>query len=360
MKKVKRFFETPLKAVISILCILAVLALLGTVTVFAASAIAENGAIGVENARNFAFADAGIDPLSAQVVRTEFDFEQGQFVYEVEFTANGTEYEYWIKASDGSVVKKELEIVGVDGTVTSPSAEITADQAKEVALNDAGLAASDVTFTKAKLDREGRIYVYELSFYTADAKFEYEVNASTGDIYSKSRENLVPIEQKPAADSESGASGDEILPESAKSIALADAGVSASDATFTKAKRDYDDGVSVYEIEFYTATHRYDYEIRTDTGEIVGKEVKAFQTETGSGEGDPISDSKYIGVDSAKSVALAHAGLTASSVTFSKAKLDNEDGLVVYEVEFYYNGMEYEYAVDALSGSILEYDCERD
>lgn len=53
----------------------------------------------------------GVDPVSAQITKIEFDYEQGQFVYEIEFVAEGTEYEYWIKASDGSVVKKEIEIV---------------------------------------------------------------------------------------------------------------------------------------------------------------------------------------------------------------------------------------------------------
>jgi hypothetical protein len=39
-----------------------------------------------------AFADAGVDPVAAENVRTEF--EQGHFIYAVEFTANGTEYGY--------------------------------------------------------------------------------------------------------------------------------------------------------------------------------------------------------------------------------------------------------------------------
>ena len=44
--------------------------------------------------------------LPPQVFALNLILEQGQFIYEVEFLANGTEYEYWIKASDGSIVKK--------------------------------------------------------------------------------------------------------------------------------------------------------------------------------------------------------------------------------------------------------------
>ena len=65
-------------------CAAAALALLGTGTVFAAGSIAEKSSIGAGNAINFAFADAGIDPVSATDVEADFDYEQGQFIYDVE------------------------------------------------------------------------------------------------------------------------------------------------------------------------------------------------------------------------------------------------------------------------------------
>ena len=110
MMKIKEWFNTPKKAAVSCAVIAGCLLVLGTGTAFAASTVAENTSIGVAAAQNFAFADAGVDPAAAYVDRTEFDFERGQFVYEVEFIAEGTEYEYWIKANDGTVVKKEQEL----------------------------------------------------------------------------------------------------------------------------------------------------------------------------------------------------------------------------------------------------------
>ena len=44
----------------------------------------------------------------------------------------------------------------------------------------------------------------------------------------------------------------------------------------------------------------------------------------------------------------------------SKAKLENDDGYTVYEVEFYKDRMEYEYKIDAATGEIIEYDMDRD
>ena len=148
--------------------------------------------------------------------------------------------------------------------------------------------------------------------------------------------------------------------EAAKEIALADAGLTAADVTFTKERYEREDFVYVYEIDFYTSTQEYDYEINADTGEIYSRSVESFQTgaqvNTGSGTN---ANHSYIGVDAAKSAALSHAGVSAESATFSKAKLDNDDGRMEYEIEFYAGGMEYEYTIDAFNGTILEYDNER-
>ncbi|HIW81753.1 MAG TPA: PepSY domain-containing protein [Candidatus Acetatifactor stercoripullorum] len=113
-------------------------------------------------------------------------------------------------------------------------------------------------------------------------------------------------------------------------------------------------------MDFYTSTQEYDYEINADTGEIYSRSVESFQTgaqvNTGSGTN---ANHSYIGVDAAKSAALSHAGVSADSATFSKAKLDNDDGRMEYEIEFYAGGMEYDYTIDAFDGTILEYDSER-
>ena len=63
-------------------------------------------------------------------------------------------------------------------------------------------------------------------------------------------------------------------------------------------------------------------------------------------------------LEQAKTICLNHAGCTADQAAFSKAKLDYDDGLAVYEIEFYCSGSEHEYKVDCATGAILEYECE--
>ena len=56
--------------------------------------------------------------------------------------------------------------------------------------------------------------------------------------------------------------------EQAKQAALNFAGVTASEAAFTKAYKGYDDGREVYEIEFYANNTEYDMDVDVYTGRI--------------------------------------------------------------------------------------------
>ena len=118
-----------------------------------------------------------------------------------------------------------------------------------------------------------------------------------------------------------------------------------------------------------TATHEYDYEINAQTGAIMDKSVEvnehaARETKPAPTAAPTVAATEaargFIGVDRAKSIALGHAGVSASSVSFSKAKLDDDDGRGVYEIEFYVGNTEYDYEIDAHSGAILEASADND
>ena len=55
---------------------------------------------------------------------------------------------------------------------------------------------------------------------------------------------------------------------------------------------------------------------------------------------------------------MADAGLSLSDVTFSKAKLERDDGRTLYEIEFYQGSTQYEYSIDATTGAVLEYETD--
>lgn len=70
----------------------------------------------------------------------------------------------------------------------------------------------------------------------------------------------------------------------------------------------------------------------------------------------PAAGKDYITADRAKELALTHAGVKAADAVFLKAKLDWDDGRAEYDVEFYVGNTEYDYDIDAITGTVLSFD----
>ena len=154
------------------------------------------------------------------------------------------------------------------------------------------------------------------------------------------------------------ASGD-IGIEKANEIAISHAGLSSGSVSFVKAKLDTEDGVKVYDIEFYSGNVEYDYEINAATGAIVSFDQDIENYEIPTQPAAPTqAASSVISVDKAKQIALSHAGVSGAS--FKKVKLDKDDGVRVYEIEFKVGNVEYEYDIDASSGAIISSSSEID
>ena len=320
----KALFSTPKKTAAVIVCLLAVVAAvgIGLTCVIRANpeSLDEAAAIGSENAKNFAFADAGVDPASAQAVQVVYERFEGEFVYSVEFIAGGAEYTYKINAEDGSVVRKESRAAQPDSTAPL-SAAITLEEAQEIALADAGVSREEVIFSRAEAGTEGSLSVFIFQFYAANMEYEYEINAVTGTVYSKKTVTYMgrdpgaasppptqtvapavrptdqpdptaeptqsPAIQQPepsesATDTPPPASAAPrpadrpsmyIGMDAAKSAALDHAGVTAGEARFTQVRMDYEGDTVVYVLEFYTATHGYLYRINARTGAVYSREM---------------------------------------------------------------------------------------
>lgn len=66
----------------------------------------------------------------------------------------------------------------------------------------------------------------------------------------------------------------------AAETALADAGVQKQDANQIRVEFDCEDGELIYEVEFFTTTSVYEYDINARSGQIVSVEVDAIETAT--------------------------------------------------------------------------------
>lgn len=319
--------------------------------VMLANAMETDNRINAARAKQIALQDAGVDAKEVQFEKAALEKEDGQSVYEVKFRSAQYTYDYTIASRDGDILDREVE--GLKENVPSQAvSSITLEEAKKLVLQDAGVKAADGNFTKTASKQDDGLAVYEIEFQTAQKAYEYKLLAKDGTIIKKDVEN-----NKKAGNASGVDTAVSISKADAKSKALADAKESASHVTFTKARIDYEDGQPVYEIEFISATTEYDYEIDAVKGTII--ERKAEKRKIQSQEQSKPSAS-YIGVDKAKNTALSHAGLQEKEVLFTKAKLENDDGQSVYEIEFRKGNTEYDYTINAFKGSILEWDKDTD
>ena len=128
-----------------------------------------------------------------------------------------------------------------------------------------------------------------------------------------------------------------------------------------KTKQDLENGRLVYEVEFVVPSgssyKEYDYEIDAYTAAVVSYDydIEASYTPPASGSGT--GSGATVTEASAKKTALAQVpGATEANII--KFKLDMDDGRWEYEGEIVYNNIEYDFTIDANTGSIIEWDAE--
>ena len=66
---------------------------------------------------------------------------------------------------------------------------ITSDEAKKIALEDAGLKESEVRMSRVKYKWDDGRQVFDVEFYSDWAEYEYNLDAVTGEILEKEVEN---------------------------------------------------------------------------------------------------------------------------------------------------------------------------
>ena len=148
-----------------------------------------------------------------------------------------------------------------------------------------------------------------------------------------------------------------ISADKAKKIALGDAKLAEKDVTFVKVELEFENNRLVYDVEFYSGNVEYDYDIDAVSGAIVSsdRDIENYSIPAQQTTVAPAAD---IGVEKAKEIALSHAGV--GSARFTKAKIDYENGVKVYEIEFKVGNMEYESDINVVNGAIVSSSAEID
>ena len=263
--------------------------------------------ISLEEAREIAFKDAGIDG-SEKVVFTkeELNRNQGRPCWVLEFCTSKFEYVYKIDAKTGEIIYFDYHI--------------DIRRAKGIAMTDAG-CGDKVMFTVEKLVSGGiKTPYYYFVFNDDRTQWTYRINAVSGAILEKSGET--PF----------------ISLEKAREIALQDAEIADGEkVVFTKEELSRNQGRPCWVLEFYTGKYSYVYKIDAKTGEI-------------------IFGRRYIVLSRAKEIALDDSGCPDSKkIVFTTEELVDGGIKTPYYIIAFNNGETYwTYRINAVSGAILE------
>lgn len=156
----------------------------------------------------------------------------------------------------------------------------------------------------------------------------------------------------------------------AKNIAIKDAGLTNTQVTVAKLTLHPKHTLMVYSIVLLADNTKYYYEVNAVTGDVVasyhnyrGPQRRYIYQDNPppvSGNNQGTVNGDIIGAERARQIALNHAKVKSEQVYKYSQELEWDDGLWVYEIEFEYGRMEYEYIIDAYTGEIVEWEVDYD
>lgn len=175
-----------------------------------------------------------------------------------------------------------------------------------------------------------------------------------------------------------GCSAGAVTQTQATEIALEHAGVTQEELLSLSVKLEQEGGRQVFDIQFTTDDREYQYDVTSNSGEIINysyqptgqtsqeePQAEASQSQESQGTSSQASQQESsqsqtqgITQEEAQAIALNHAGVTLEEATIYKVKADVENGRSVYDVEFAVGTTEYDYEIAQDTGEILSYDAD--
>ena len=220
--------------------------------------------ISLEEAKEIALKDAGLNEATQKIVftREELSRNSGKPCYILEFYTAKKQYSYKVDAKNGSIIEAYHFILLAD--------------AKKIALDDAG-ANVKVVFTTEELVAGGiKSPYYYFVFESDSARWTYKIDAVLGVIMDKTCDKIIPL------------APEFIGLEKAKQIALEDAGLDEAiqKIVFTREELSRNQGKPCYILEFYTDKCAYSYKVDAVSGDILEKNIEWRSLQ----ESEPVSE----------------------------------------------------------------------
>ena len=239
-------------------------AVLGTVLEKQQKEIVTTDFISLEEAKEIALKDAGLNEATQKIVftREELSRNSGKPCYILEFYTAKKQYSYKVDAKNGSIMEAYHFILLAD--------------AKKIVLDDAGVNVK-VVFTTEELVAGGiKSPYYYFVFESDSARWTYKIDAVLGVIMDKTCDKIIPL------------APEFIGMEKAKQIALEDAALdeATQKIVFTREELNRNSGKPCYILEFYTDRCAYSYKVDAVSGDILEKNIEWRSLQ----ESEPVSE----------------------------------------------------------------------
>lgn len=211
--------------------------------------------ISIDMVKDIVFKHAKVENKNIVNLEIEYDYENGNMIYDVEFDYNNIEYDYEVDAVSGKILESEIENKNKDSNNNNNNSNtyLSKDKIKEIALKKANVSKYydyDIEF-KFK----GGTPIYEVEFETDSAEYDIKINAKNGNIIKYEVKNKKVDTSK------------FISKDKAKNIVLNDAKVTE----YYDYEIELDD--NEYEISFETREYEYEYKLDARTGKILEKDI---------------------------------------------------------------------------------------
>ncbi len=265
--------------------------------------------ISMEAAQEVALKAANIAAENAAISATTLNEVAGTFCYKVEFTSGDYDYAYTVNAETGAVMEmssrnknavdtqaqteatapaaasdttpaQNSDTTQNSATTQSPSpatapaqtvtGTVNEETAQKIALEHAGVKATDATIAKSRLDYEGGRQVYEIEWYAGGKKYDYEIAVDTGEVLSSG------YDEKTSGWSGSYSNNITVSEADAKQTALGRVS-GATQKDIYEWQFDYDDGRPEYEGKIIYGGTEYDFTIDASSGAVIEWETEILR-----------------------------------------------------------------------------------
>lgn len=324
--------------------------------------------IGIDTAKQAALNAASLSTREVSALTAEMSTRDGLDYYQVSFASEGQSYQYEVDALTGIVINTQAANASpssapAEASQTPTDSLVTdADTFDQTPIIPSGVVTITPSATPAATPSATPVPTPAATPVPTPVPTPVATPVPTPivDAYTSATPNGSSKSSSKSGtktNPQAGAqTGNYIGEAEAKRIALEHAGLSENQVTLVHAQLEWDHGRWEYDVEFYSADYtEYDYEIDASSGAILSYDYDAeyySSQQTGTGTG-----TNTISAEDAKQLALNQVpGATINDIR--KFKTDYDDGRLQYEGKIIYNGMEYEFEIDAYSGSIRDWSAE--